>query len=348
VSQPNQFAAQILESTASAYGGFAASLLVERHPEVSEGFAPWKANLTHRVLELSAALSVEEPQLFVSRVLWAAKALRARESSVEDLHSSLVCLREVLSKELPEAAGKEAGEYIDRAILALRESPPTEAAGLDPEDPQGRLALLYLQAVLEGDSRHAIDLIIAAVDEGLDPRKAYLEVLLPAQREVGGMWHVGDLGIAEEHFVTATSERVMSILAQRAGRRPANGKTVVAAAVAGNTHGLAVRVLADFFEMAGWRAVCLGADVPPSDLAVAAQYFDADLLLLSAALTTQIKAVRRSIEAVHKLENHGVKILVGGGAFAEAPELWRQLGADGHASTVEEAVDHGARLVGLG
>lgn len=340
-----------MESSASAYAAYAAGLLLERHPEVAERFAPsamrdWKASLTQRILELSAALVAEEPRLFVSRIRWAEEAFRAREIATGDLRSSLVCLRQVLSEELPDAARRDAAEYVDQALHALAEPPPAEASGLDPEDPNGRLALRYLQEVLEGDAGRAVDLVTAAVDEGLDPREAYLEVLLPAQREVGGMWHLGELGVAEEHFVTATTERAISLLAQRADRQPSTGKTVVAAAVAGNSHGLPVRVLADFFEIAGWRAVCLGADVPPADLAAAAQTFDADLVVISVALATQLETVRQSVDALRRLEDREVKILVGGGAFAETPELWRRLGADGHAVAADEAVALGARLVG--
>ena len=351
--QPPSFvAAELLETSAPAYAAYAASLLLERHPEVEARFAPtamrdWKASLTQRVLELSAALEMEERRLFVLRVRWAEKAFRVRNMPPEDCRSSLVCLREVLEEELPEAAGREAGEWVDQALRDLAETPATARSGLDPEAASGRLALRYLKEILEGNAQEAIDLVVAAVDEGLDPRAAYLEVLVPAQREIGEMWHLGEISVGEEHFVTSTTERAMSILVRQTERRAANGKTVISAAVAGNAHGLATRVVADFFEMAGWRAVCLGADVPVSELAAAAQSFDADLAVLSAAHTTQLKTVRLSIEALRRVEDREVKILVGGVAFAEVPELWRRLGADGHAGPADEAVDLGARLVGL-
>ena len=352
MSQPRLFAAQLLEASAPAYAACAASLLLERHPEVGERFAPhamrdWKATLEQRVLELSAALGVEEPRLFALRVRWAEKAFRVRELSTEDFRSSLVCLREVLSEEMPEAAGTEAGNWVDQALQGLAEPTPPAERALDPEDPNGRLALRYLKEVLEGDARRAVELVAAAVDDGLDPRTAYLEVLVPAQREIGEMWHLGELTVGEEHFVTSTTERAMSMLVRRADRLPANGKTIIAAAVAGNAHGLATRVVADFFEMAGWRAVCLGADVPAAELAAAARAFDADLAVLSAAHATQLRTVRQSIEVVRGLQDREIKVLVGGVAFDDVLELWKRLGADGYARPADEAVALGASLVGL-
>lgn len=350
MSSPTSFAAEILEASASAYAGLAASLLVERRPEVLERYAPtplrlWKSHLRQRILELSAALGAEEPRLFVSRVRWAAKAFRAREMDERDLRSGLACLREVLTEELPEPARDATAGYLDTALESFDES-PVEDVGLRTSIPLERRALRYLEAALKGDGRRAVDLVAGAVDDGLAVAEAY-EVLLAAQREAGRMWHLGELEVVEEHVVTATTERAMSVLAQRAAREAANGKAVIAGAVADNSHGLAVRMLADFFEIAGWRSICLGADVPASDLATAVVYFDADLLALSAALPTQLKALRQAIETVRALPDRDVKIMVGGLALAEAPELWRRLGADGSAPTADSAVALGLRLVGL-
>ena len=100
---------------------------------------------------------------------------------------------------------------------------------------------------------------------------------------------------------------------------------------------IGIRVLSDFFEFAGWRSVCLGADLPAPDIAQATRYFDSSMVLLSAALSTQLKAVRETIGAIRE-SNTKCKIMVGGTAFDEVPDIWRRLGADGFASRPEEAV----------
>ena len=124
----------------------------------------------------------------------------------------------------------------------------------------------YLLQVLEGNCDGAIRLIIDSHDQGMTLESTY-QVLMAAQREVGRMWHEDEVSIAEEHLVTSTTMRVMSILAYEADRQPFNGKTVVAAAVAGNVHDMGIRVVTDFFSFAGWRAICLGADLPPVEIA---------------------------------------------------------------------------------
>lgn len=353
MNRSSLFAAQCLESSASAYAGYAASLLLERQPEIETRYAPaglsvWKAHLTRQILELAAAMTAGEPGLFVACVRWEDRAARARDVENEDLVCGLHCLRQVFEQELPENALGEVASFLQPAFAALSEPEPADRSELDPSDPKQRLALQYMQAVLEGDARKGIDLMVAASDGGLSLQELYVDVLLVAQQQVGEMWHLGELGIAEEHFMTSTTERAMTILAHRSRPQIEIGKTVVAAAVAGNTHGLGVRALADFFELAGWRSICLGPDVPPAELADAVVYFDADLVALSATLATQLKAMRQSIEVVRSLPERPVKILVGGGALVRAPELWRSLGADGFAPRADKAVDLGGQLVGIG
>jgi len=126
-----------------------------------------------------------------------------------------------------------------------------------------------------------VDVILHAVDAGLDVREAYLEVLAPALVETGRLWHADKLGVHEEHFVTATTERVMTLLVQRARPAAGNGKTAIGAAIQGNAHELGIRTLMDFFGLAGWRAICLGSSLPAADLARAVHDFHGDLLVLS-------------------------------------------------------------------
>ncbi len=346
------FAAQLLERGASGYAGFAAAALLDRDPAVHQIFATdamggLKRHLTQSILELSAALSAAEPRLFVARVIWIAKAFRARNLDPAGIRLGLESLRQVLGERLPEAARAEPLDYIDQALEALQRAPlPADGPELDPARPTDRLALIYLQQVLEGNVAGAVAGVVGATRTGLDVRSAYLDVLLPAQREIGRLWHRGEVNVAEEHLVSFTTQRTMAVLASSATLMPANGKTAIVAAVAANTHDLGLRAVADLYQMAGWRAIFLGADVPTEDLPKVLEYFQADLLLLGATMSTQLPTVKQTIAAVRDRTERKVTVIVGGAAFEDAPELWRKLGADGYASRIDEAVALGGRLVG--
>ena len=146
------------------------------------------------------------------------------------------------------------------------------ATRLLPDTPMGRRRH-YLLKLLEGDRRQASQLILDALDENHDVREIYLDVLLPVQQELGRMWLTNEINVAEEHFASQATRTLMAQLLLHADFRPANGKTAVLAAVAGNHVDIGVQVVADFFEMDGWRTIQLGANVPAADLAQATDCF---------------------------------------------------------------------------
>lgn len=349
MGSPHVFAAKILETSASAYAGMSAGLLLENRPDIAERFAPsamrdWKANFRQRILELAAALHAGEPSIFKSRVKWQRKAFSARRLEESDLQSSLDVLRQVLLEELPEPAKNGVAGYLETAMESFEET-LGEDHPLSLDDPFEELALRYLEPALRGDGGDAIDVLVQAVEsERVSICDAY-NVLLTAQKEVGRLWHLGELRVAEEHVVTMTAERATSALFRLTDRQPSIGRTAIVAAVADNRHSLPVRILADLFEAAGWRSICLGADVPPADLAAAVSYFEADLLALSVALPTQLKTAHHTIEAVKDTASEDIKIIVGGGAFDDAHDLWQKLGADGFLPDLEGAVELGRSLV---
>jgi methanogenic corrinoid protein MtbC1 len=286
--------------------------------------------------------------LFNSQVRWARAALAARGVSADQFRAALTVLRNVLAKELPEPVQPLADQYLKESIDTFDEPHAEVAASLLPDTPHGRLASTYLLAVLEGDRRRASRVILDAIDRPDSVRDIYLQVLMPAQAELGRMWLTGDINVAEEHFASHTTKTVMAQLLSRAVLQPPNGKTALAAAVTGNQHDIGLYAVADFFEMAGWRTIQLGADVPIADLVQAVECFDVDLLALSACLSVQLDAVMSTMQAVRGgLRGDSVKILAGGLAFADSGDLAVNMGADGYAADATEAVQIGAQLVGL-
>lgn len=150
------------------------------------------------------------------------------------------------------------------------------------------------------------------------------------------------------NLASHTTKMVIGQLLSRAEFQPPSGKTVLTAAVAGNRHDIGLYAATDFFEMAGWRTIQLGADVPIPDLVQAVEFFDVYLLALSASLNIQIETLKSTIRAVRGgSRGNLVKILAGGLAFADADNLPGELGADGYATNPDEAVRLGGHLVGL-
>jgi methanogenic corrinoid protein MtbC1 len=353
MTENSEFSARLLKAGARAYAAYASDELLASHPEAKEScgpepFSAWQGWLAARVEELSAAVSANQPDLFISQVRWARSALAARGVSERHFRAGLTHLKDVLAKELPESARAPVTQCLEKALDEFDVGPAEILTSLLPDTEHGRLAAAYLLALLEGDRRRASRLVLDAVDPAGDVRKLYLEVLLPAQKEVGRMWLAGEISVAEEHFASNTTRTVMAQLLSLAAFEPPNGKTALTAAVAGNHHDIGLHAVADFFEMAGWRTIQLGANVPTDDLLQSVECFSVDLLALAATLNVQVETIRSTIQAIRNgPRGDVVKVLVGGLAFAGSQSLARDVGADGYAADPNEAVRLGGQLVGL-
>jgi methanogenic corrinoid protein MtbC1 len=345
--------ATTLRESGGALAAYAAHALLQAVPDAAAVYEPrpaaaWRGFLAKRLADLAAAAAAGTPALFVAQIGWVRTAFAARGVPPAHLRAALEHLEQVLAAELPEAARPVARAYLARAAEALDRAAETDREGLAPDSPASRLALEYVVALLEGDGRRAVDLLLDAARDGWSVRDLYVDVLVPALEETGRMWLGGEASVAEEHFVTATTTSLIHRLMAAVPPAGPNGKTAVVAAVAGNRHDLAAQMLANLLEMQGWRVIRLGADVPVADVAMAVREFDADTLLLSVSLPTQMEALGQTVRAVREgAADRAVRILVGGAALRPAREVAERIGADAYAADIGEALAAARRLVGL-
>jgi methanogenic corrinoid protein MtbC1 len=340
----NDIAAELLETSAAGYA--AAALAEWRKTDSPSDGAALKTHLTQRVLELAAAVRVGEPALFARRVQWLKRAAQARGTGERELERALASLRAALETELPANLKPAVRPAFELAFATLGAAPASERSRLDPSQPNERLALRYLSLCLEGKPDEAASCVLHALDDGLRPSELYT-ALLAAEKEVGELWHVGDVSVAEERLVSETTRELMALIVARAARAQPQGFTVLAASITGNAHDIGLRAAADLFRIAGWRCLYLGANVPAKEIGTFAAGSGVDLVLLSATLMTQLKSLAEAVATVRALAPR-CKILVGGLAFDDAPQLWRDLGADAHAATIAAAVEIGTALVARG
>jgi MerR family transcriptional regulator, light-induced transcriptional regulator len=349
-----RFVSQLLTSSAEEIATKATGLLLQRWADISTRFRPharerWTEHFSARITDLASALITGRPEAFVDQVRWSRVAFEARGVPTDDLQRSIDVLGEVLEHFVPLEDQPLIEQYIDPAGIALYEPVRVTPTRLSVNTPHGELAARYLLASLEGDRLEASTLILDAVRGGmLTVPEAYSNILEPVQHELGRMWHLNDLSIPEEHFATQTTLMVISQLYPFLIRAPRNGRTMLAASVQGNAHEIGVRIVADYFEIAGWRVVYLGANVPSDDLATAVTHFSSDVICLSATMLAHVRAVEQAIAACRSSpQTSRVKILVGGSVFDPSSDLWREVGADATASCPLDAVRSAHRLLGM-
>lgn len=349
MSGNEEFAAGILTSASGALSGFAASCLLDAQPELAArfgdaAFPTWKRWFADRISDLSSSMIAGSELLFVKQVLWSRSFLASHGVQLGDLRPAIECLAAALQENLPEEASTAVKRYLQAAAASI-DQPDQEPGRLVPDSPDNRLAATYLVALLEGDRQRATRLLLEAAEQGRSLVDIYLQVLTPALEEVGRMWTLGEITVAEEHFVTTSARETMIQLRHTCPTAASNGRTVLAAGVAGNQHDIGLQMVADVFELAGWRAINLGANVPVHDVVQAIENFEAQVLMLSAALTNHLPAVRQTILAIRGSGKPATKILVGGQAFDVSASVALELGADGYAATAVEALSLAEQIV---
>jgi MerR family transcriptional regulator, light-induced transcriptional regulator len=349
-----QFLAELLTARSDDFAHRAAEHLLAKHPSIARryghlAYEKWRDSLSGRLVELSAAINANSPALFTSQIAWSKVAFAARKVPLSDLTASLESLRDSIRRELDPGDAKVIDLYVDEAMHAVLHAPTTVPAALSVGTPHGRLAASYLVAILEGDRRRASQGVIDAIRRGLALEDVYLHVLKPVQCELGRMWHLGEITVAEEHFATATTQMVMAQALMYSTPKPSNGKTMLAASVDGNNHDLGVRMVADFFELDGWRVIYLGPSVPADDILAAVIDYHVDLVALSASMPSHLRQIEDAVRVIRSSAGpSGPKIMVGGFAFSAAPSMWRTTGADAFGADVTDSVRAGNALVGLG
>jgi methanogenic corrinoid protein MtbC1 len=209
------------------------------------------------------------------------------------------------------------------------------------------LARTYLDALLQGERRTASRLILDAVERGISIRDIYLHVFQPAQREVGRLWQLNRVSVAQEHYCTAATQLIMSQLYPRIFSGERCGRTLIATCVGGELHEIGVRMVADFFEMEGWDTYYLGANTPAEAILQTLDKQRADVLAISATMTFHVTIVAELIARVRQRTGASTTpyILVGGYPFLVAPNLWREIDADGSARDAQDAVTTTQRLI---
>jgi methanogenic corrinoid protein MtbC1/DNA-binding XRE family transcriptional regulator len=209
-----------------------------------------------------------------------------------------------------------------------------------------KLTKSYTETILEGDAEKAHKVIDQGLAAGVIPSRLYLEVLMPAQIEIGARWHRGDVTIPQEHIATQITLRQMGRLRAMLKTRIKLGLRAVVSSVEGDQHFLGAQAIADFLVVDGWEVDFLGADVPTDHLVPYAKARGAHLVCLSVSLHSLVPVAKKAVEELRKIPA-GPKILLGGAAFVNQPNLVDEVKPDGFSLDPQKAVTIARQVCGL-
>lgn len=185
-----------------------------------------------------------------------------------------------------------------------------------------------------------------ALDEGNGAKALLDEVLLPAINEVGELFDKGKYFlpqlIASAEAMKTGIEYMEPLLLQ--ANTDQEMPTVVIATVEGDIHDIGKNLVALMLKNYGFHVIDLGKDVPKETIIAEAKKHNAQVIALSALMTTTMQQMRHVI-AYAKQQQVNAKIIVGGAVITQ--EYADEIGADGYSEDAAEAVKLTKRLLGI-
>jgi len=204
------------------------------------------------------------------------------------------------------------------------------------------------QSILDGDSEIAIFLAKQAVQNGVDPLDAISRGFVLGVNQVGENFACGQAFLPELVMAGEAMKAAVATLEPEMQRRGTTRQVlgkVVLATVEGDIHEIGKTLVGTMLSASGFQVYDLGVDVPAKKIIEKVKEVDADLVGLSALLTTTMVKQKEVIGELDKLGlRKKVKVIVGG---APVTRDWVQkIEADGYSEDAVGAVGLAKRLVG--
>ncbi|SDW18412.1 Methanogenic corrinoid protein MtbC1 [Paenibacillus sp. PDC88] len=322
----------------------------ELQPELDQKFGQsgrirTKQDSLYSLNFLAESVMMRSPVLFTNYVSWLKTLLKGYRVTDEDIRINLLLIKEMIEEYFEYPDKELVLEYLELGLIEVELAEPSPKF-VREELPYYTEAKLYLDQLLSGNRLAAAAIVEDMAEDHTPIKDIYTYIFQMTQYEIGRLWQIGEITVAQEHFCTAATQANISRLYPYWLTNSAKGHRIVSACVGNEQHEIGLRMLTDQFEMEGWDTYYLGANVPNPSLIDSLVKYKADVLALSATMTYHVHLVR---ELIVQVRNHPstarVKILVGGMPFNTVSMLWKEVGADGYAEDAKGAIALANRLI---
>ncbi len=295
---------------------------------------------------LTMAIANPSQELLVAGALATDLLLAKEEADLRYIDYAQV-IGEKRTKQEAEAA-KKAAESVANPQVANNKSIPVQTDLTESMVPNaGKIAsstceTLY-KAVMKGNKRSVVAFTKEALAAGEEPSKLLNEVLLPAINEVGELFDKGKYFLPQLIASAETMKLAIEVL-EPLLLQESNGEdkpVVVIATVEGDIHDIGKNLVALMLKNYGFRVMDLGKDVPAAEIIRVAKENNAQVIALSALMTTTMQRMREVVEMAKK-EQLETKVMIGGAVITA--DYAAEIGADGYSADAAEAVKLAQKL----
>ena len=291
---------------------------------------------------------VNPNQDLLMNLVYAADVLRAKEDSAK----RYIERAEWIGKKREEEAEKAAKSAAIPAAGSVSAAGPAEKVDVGKTGLQktesgvtyGKETSL-MQAVLRGEKKAIVTLTGQALTDGKEASAILEEELIPAITEAGNRFEQKKYFLPQLIGAAEAMKAAVEVLKpqlQKGGDTTSAG-TVLIATVEGDIHDIGKNLVSLMLKNHGFTVADLGKDVSAETIVAEAKRLDADVIALSALMTTTMRSMADVIELCKK-EGVRAKVMIGGAVTTE--EYAKEIGADGYARDAQGAVVLAKRLVG--
>ncbi len=208
------------------------------------------------------------------------------------------------------------------------------------------LTQLY-EAILAGKLEPAVEVTQKAIDQGASPQEIINNYMIKAMGEVGQRFQDGKAFVPQLLMSARAMKGALELLKPLLeGSKSATLGKIVIGTVKGDLHDIGKNLVASMLEGCGFEVINIGIDIPSEKFVEAVKEHNADILCMSALLTTTMTYMRTVIEAFEQSGmRNKVKIMVGGAPVNENFAL--EIGADGYSDNANTAVMKAKELMGI-
>lgn len=205
------------------------------------------------------------------------------------------------------------------------------------------------QSIMDGDAEVAEKLALDALEAGIDPLDAINQGFILGLDKVGELFSAGEAYLPELVMAGEAMKAAVNALepemVRRGKGREILGK-VVLGTIEGDIHDIGKSLVGTMLSVAGFKVFDLGVDVPVLSLIEKAREESADIIGVSALLTTTMVKQRDVVEALEDMNlRAAIKVIVGG---APVTRDWAdEIGADGYSQDAMGAVAVAKQLLSV-
>lgn len=187
-------------------------------------------------------------------------------------------------------------------------------------------------AILVGKLEDAVKVTKIAVEEGMTPHEIINQYMIKAMEEIGSRFEAGKVFVPNLLMSARAIRGALDVLKPlMQGQVDSYIGKIVIGIVKGDLHDIGKNLVASMFEGCGFEVINLGVDVSSDKFISAALENKADIICMSALLTTTMNYMKEVVAAVEASELKGkVKIMVGGAPVNDA--FAKAIGADAYTS----------------